>query len=127
MQIRPEINVSIKHDYQISYPYEWECQKCAKVYGRFSKSIRPDECVCGACKEGNLVPLFTSKRQSKSQKLSHMATAKTQGSPRSMVRPAGEIPVGNVSTTSGYSSCDGSDDDSDIAILTNVLASTSIM
>ncbi|KAF8807653.1 hypothetical protein BYT27DRAFT_7242120 [Phlegmacium glaucopus] len=127
MQRRPEINVSIKHDYQISYPYEWECQKCAKVYGRFSKSIRPDECVCGACKEGNLVPLFTSKRQPKSQKLSRMVAAKTQDSPRSMVRPAHVIPVGNVSTTSGYSSCDGSESDSDIETLTNELATTSIM
>lgn len=39
----------------------------------------PTFVVCGACKEGNLIPLFASKRQSKSQKLSHMAAAKTQG------------------------------------------------
>jgi hypothetical protein len=72
-----------------------------------------------------------------------MAAAKTQGktlcsalarrwfitlpdSPRSMVQPIHTMAISNVSTTSGYSSCEGSEDGSDIALLTNVLASTSI-
>ncbi|KAI0078484.1 hypothetical protein K474DRAFT_1593860 [Panus rudis PR-1116 ss-1] len=59
MRARPEIEVTTKHDYEINYPYEWECANCAKIYGRFSRSIRPDECVCGKCKTGKLIPLFT--------------------------------------------------------------------
>jgi len=62
MKIHPDIDVSIKHNYEISYPFEWECQLCSKVYGRFSKSIRPDECFCGACKTGVLIPLFPTKQ-----------------------------------------------------------------
>jgi len=71
-------------------------------YGRFSKSIRPDECRqcnlnslltyrylpsenplgCGACKEGKLIPLFASKKASSTgtPKLSKLAATKPQGS-----------------------------------------------
>ncbi|KAI0062985.1 hypothetical protein BV25DRAFT_1778417, partial [Artomyces pyxidatus] len=59
MRRRPEIEITTRHDYEISYPYEWECGDCAKIYGRFSKSIRPDEVVCGACKTGKLQALFS--------------------------------------------------------------------
>jgi hypothetical protein len=56
-----------------------ECTDCAKIYGRYSKSIKPDEVcayrltsvlpcarscvrvVCGACRTGRLVPLFTTR------------------------------------------------------------------
>ncbi|TFY77231.1 hypothetical protein EWM64_g6781 [Hericium alpestre] len=55
----PDLGRQTRHDYEISYPYEWECEKCEKIYGRFSKSIRADEVVCGACKIGTLVPLFS--------------------------------------------------------------------
>lgn len=48
-------------------------------------------------------------------------------SPRSLARPTHVIPDNNLSTTIGYWSCDGSENDSDMEILTNVLASTSIM
>jgi len=58
MKKQPEIQISARHNYKISYPYQWRCEKCANTYGRFSKSIRPAECVCGSCKEGRLVPLF---------------------------------------------------------------------
>ncbi|KIP03261.1 hypothetical protein PHLGIDRAFT_51488, partial [Phlebiopsis gigantea 11061_1 CR5-6] len=58
---RPEIAVSTRHNYEINYPYEWECDNCAKVYGRYSKSIRPDECRCGTCQVGKLMPLFTTR------------------------------------------------------------------
>ncbi|KAI0762076.1 SprT-like family-domain-containing protein [Irpex lacteus] len=58
MRRRSDIEVTTRHNYEINYPYEWECENCAKIYGRYSKSIRPDECRCGACKVGVLVPLF---------------------------------------------------------------------
>jgi hypothetical protein len=70
-------------------------------YGRFSKSIRPDECgmstvhdtdsgliqrdihraVCGACKVGKLVPLFAqaAPKTPKTKANSRMAAEKTQG------------------------------------------------
>ncbi|KIM47954.1 hypothetical protein M413DRAFT_61836 [Hebeloma cylindrosporum] len=79
MKIHPDIDVSIKHNYEISYPFEWECELCSKVYGRFSKSIQPDECVCGACKTGKLIPLFPTKRPATTNKLSRMAAARPQG------------------------------------------------
>ncbi|KAN0136612.1 SprT-like family domain containing protein [Lactarius tabidus] len=47
MRKRADIEISTRHNYEISYPFEWECENCAKTYGRFSKSIRPDE--VGAC------------------------------------------------------------------------------
>ncbi|KAF4572497.1 hypothetical protein EYR36_007003 [Pleurotus pulmonarius] len=84
---RPEIHISTRHDYEISYPYQWECEKCAKIYGRFSKSIRPDECVCGACRVGRLRPLFkTNQRASRTPKVARMAAAKPQDSPKSLPR-----------------------------------------
>ncbi|KAF9243905.1 SprT-like family-domain-containing protein, partial [Melanogaster broomeanus] len=64
MRKRPDIHISTRHNYEISYPYEWsesQCEKCSKIYGRYSKSIRPDECVCGACKTGKLIPLFAQR------------------------------------------------------------------
>ncbi|KAG1755052.1 SprT-like family-domain-containing protein [Suillus paluster] len=78
---RPEIEITTRHNYEISYPFEWKCEKCSKVYGRYSKSIRPDECVCGICKVGKLIPLFV-QRAPKTPKVSRMATALPQGSPR---------------------------------------------
>ncbi|KAA1477611.1 hypothetical protein DENSPDRAFT_616267 [Dentipellis sp. KUC8613] len=58
MRKRPEIEITTRHDYEISYRYEWKCEKCSKIYGRHSKSIRIDEVVCGACRIGKLIPLF---------------------------------------------------------------------
>ncbi|KAI0297874.1 SprT-like family-domain-containing protein [Multifurca ochricompacta] len=59
MRKRTDIDISTRHNYEISYPFEWECGNCAKTYGRFSKSIHPERVVCGACKTGMLHPLFT--------------------------------------------------------------------
>ncbi|KAG1834527.1 SprT-like family-domain-containing protein [Suillus variegatus] len=78
---RPEIEITTRHNYEISYPFEWKCEKCSKIYGRYSKSIRPDECVCGVCKVGKLIPLF-AQRAPRTPKVSRMATALPQGSPR---------------------------------------------
>ncbi|KAG0709099.1 SprT-like family-domain-containing protein [Suillus ampliporus] len=80
MTKRPEIEITTRHNYEISYPFEWKCEKCSKVYGRYSKSIRPDECVCGICKVGKLIPLFV-QRAPRTPKVSRMAIALPQGSP----------------------------------------------
>jgi len=87
MRKRSDIDISTRHNYEISYPYEWECESCAKTYGRFSKSIRPDEVVCGACKTGTLHPLFTvrSKRSSKMTANGRMAATSPRDSPCTIV------------------------------------------
>ncbi|KAG2149761.1 SprT-like family-domain-containing protein [Suillus cothurnatus] len=91
---RPEIEITTRHNYEISYPFEWRCEKCSKVYGRYSKSIRPDECVCGVCKVGKLIPLFV-QRAPRIPKVCRMATALSQGSPRPVAFPE-EIPANNT-------------------------------
>ncbi|THH30163.1 hypothetical protein EUX98_g4016 [Antrodiella citrinella] len=65
MRKMPHIEITTRHSYNINYPYEWKCEGCAKI-----KSIRTDECVCGACKVGKLVPLFTTRTSSTSGKAS---------------------------------------------------------
>ncbi|KAI0312634.1 SprT-like family-domain-containing protein [Amylostereum chailletii] len=65
MKKRPEIRISTRHEYEISYPFQWECNNCCKIYGRFSKSIRADEVLCGACKTGKLEALFTTRVRAK--------------------------------------------------------------
>nr|VWP01090.1 Eukaryotic-type serine/threonine kinase (Serine/threonine protein kinase) [Ganoderma boninense] len=62
MRKRPEIEVTTRHTYDIKCKYEWKCANCAKVYGRHSKSINPDEQACGVCKTGTLVPQFETRR-----------------------------------------------------------------
>lgn len=85
MKMYPHIEISTRHNYDISYPFEWKCEQCDKIYGRFSKSIRPDECLCGVCKVGKLVPLFsTANRTPKTPKTSRMAAIKSQDSPCSI-------------------------------------------
>jgi len=132
---RADIEVTTKHNYEISYPYEWECEQCAKVYGRFSKSIRPDECVCGACKVGKLVPLFTqpAPKTPKTKAGSRMAAEKTQGSPCSIApRPSLDHGEGTIVShrTPGLAqkvySVDTSDSDSDLEILTMTLGGVKI-
>ncbi|KAF9456798.1 SprT-like family-domain-containing protein [Collybia nuda] len=84
MRKRPEIEITTRHNYEISYPFEWKCEKCAKIYGRFSNSIRTEECVCGSCKVGKLLPLFLApSRVPKTPKMSRMAAMKPQDSPHS--------------------------------------------
>ncbi|KAL4068257.1 SprT-like family-domain-containing protein [Scleroderma yunnanense] len=61
MRKYPDIRVSTRHNYEISYPYEWKCERCSKIYGRYSKSIRPEACLCGVCKVGKLVPQFSGR------------------------------------------------------------------
>ncbi|KAN0113517.1 SprT-like family domain containing protein [Russula decolorans] len=138
MRKRSDIDISTRHNYEISYPYEWgerldETPRvagfffgfCSSItvpltryvrrvrelrqnvrfpfslapdsdpsvcllyhrYGRFSKSIRPDEVVCGACKTGTLHPLFTvrSKRSSKMTANGRMAATSPRDSPCTIV------------------------------------------
>ncbi|KAL0950591.1 hypothetical protein HGRIS_007383 [Hohenbuehelia grisea] len=134
----PVIEITLRHDYEISYPYNWECEQCAKTYGRFSRSIRPDECVCGACKVGKLVPLFSvAKRVPKTPKTSRMAADKPNDSPMSVARIAidiGEVPtlprsdkgksreiLSAQESSSGFES-----NDSDVEILATVFASVTL-
>ncbi|CAA7260001.1 unnamed protein product [Cyclocybe aegerita] len=116
MKEHPHIHVSIKHDYEISYPFEWKCEKCAKVYGRFTKSIRPDECVCGACKEGRLIPQFTTRSVKNTPKVSRLAAAKPQDSPRAV-----------QDKERAGAAADSDSEDLVIEILTKTLASTSLV
>ncbi|KAI0700411.1 SprT-like family-domain-containing protein [Cytidiella melzeri] len=79
---RPDIQVTTRHTYEINYPYEWECENCAKIYGRYSKSIRPEECRCGACKVGTLVPLVklrATQTPRKAMAAKQMATTAARG------------------------------------------------
>lgn len=124
MHKRPEIAITTRHDYEISYTYQWKCQKCAKIYGRFSNSIRVDECVCGACKEGRLTPLFVT-RASKTPnvpKTSRMASTRPQDSPCSIPQASTSRTDTNNLEHLVYTIHD-SDSESDIAILTTALDS----
>jgi len=111
MRKRSDIDISTRHNYEISYPYEWECENCAKTYGRFSKSIRPDEVVCGACKTGTLHPLFAPFRAKGSSKIvtavaaGRMAATSPRNSPRAVV------PVGTGSGVRMPGSFECDDDD----------------
>ncbi|KAI3633840.1 hypothetical protein MIR68_008172 [Amoeboaphelidium protococcarum] len=46
------IKVPIKHDYEITYKYNYVCinEECGHIYGRHSKSIDITAKVCGLCK-----------------------------------------------------------------------------
>ncbi|TFK30675.1 hypothetical protein FA15DRAFT_651200 [Coprinopsis marcescibilis] len=146
----PNIEISTRHDYEIDYPFQWKCGKCAKIYGRFSKSIKTEECVCGACKVGRLVPQFeTNTRTHRTQIMSRMASVKGQGkylylnSPcRSPIQTSVKPPViicissdseddePTIGRPTKATCCDidgaGTDSDSEVEVLAMVLQSTSI-
>ncbi|KAH8977546.1 SprT-like family-domain-containing protein [Lactarius hatsudake] len=121
MRKRADIDISTRHNYEISYPFEWECENCAKTYGRFSKSIRPEEvgvcslrrhlCLCGACKIGTLRPLFTVRTKTPRKTANSQMAAR---SPRDSPRAVGNSPITIDNTTSGTRMMPGSfDDDSE--------------
>lgn len=97
MRKRADIEISTRHNYEISYPFEWECENCAKTYGRFSKSIRPDEVVCGACKIGSLRPLFTVRTKTPRKTVNSRMAAR---SPRDSPQTVGLSPI-NINNTTG--------------------------
>jgi len=111
MRKRSDIDISTRHNYEISCPFEWECQNCAKTYGRFSKSIRPDEVVCGACKIGTLRPLFAVRTKTPRKTVNSRMAAR---SPRDSPRAVGLSPININNTTSVTQMMPGSfDDDSE--------------
>jgi len=122
---RPEIEISTRHDYDISYPFNWKCLKCAKVYGRHSKSIDVDRCLCGACKEGRLEPLFTTRASKvpSTPKISRLAPTKPQDSPRSLASKSTETDSGHIVYTIHDSD---SEDDPDILALTTAIAAVAL-
>ncbi|GLB36558.1 putative sprT homologue [Lyophyllum shimeji] len=128
MRKHPEIAITTRHDYEISYTYQWKCQKCGKIYGRFSNSIRVDECVCGACREGKLVPLFNT-RTSKTPKTSRMAPTRPRDSPCSILSGTSRTdPGANTLEALVHMIPDShSDTDAGIAGLTTAMASVTFM
>ncbi|KIK96518.1 hypothetical protein PAXRUDRAFT_825880 [Paxillus rubicundulus Ve08.2h10] len=113
MRKRPDIHISTRHNYEILYPYEWKCERCLKIYGRYSKSIRPDECVCGACKIGKLVPLF-AQATPRTPGVCRMTIVEPQGPPRSTIGSPSKACVVAQRTApppSAYSLSSGSDDE----------------
>ncbi|TNY19131.1 SprT-like family-domain-containing protein [Rhodotorula diobovata] len=52
MVMRPDIEVTTTHSYEIAYRYRWQCVSatCGKIFGRHSNSVNPAThgCPCGA-------------------------------------------------------------------------------
>ncbi|KAJ7198929.1 SprT-like family-domain-containing protein [Mycena rebaudengoi] len=89
----PDITVSVRHNYEIYYPFQWECVDCSKTYGRHSNSINLERDFCGnqACETGRLVPLFDtakSKKVSQLSKTGKMEAASPRDSPRRRRSPS---------------------------------------
>ncbi|KAG6918674.1 hypothetical protein DXG01_012491 [Tephrocybe rancida] len=100
MRKRPEIEITTRHDYEIGFKFNWKCLKCAKTYGRHSKSIDVTKVVCGACREGRLAALFET-RAARTPKTSKQAAAKPQDSPQLLPPQASdEAHPASSSTTS---------------------------
>lgn len=62
------VEVTTKHDYDISYKYAWQCvdEKCGLIYERHSKSIDVTRQGCGKCKN-RLVQLRPAPREAGGQ------------------------------------------------------------
>ncbi|OSX67889.1 hypothetical protein POSPLADRAFT_1165418 [Postia placenta MAD-698-R-SB12] len=143
MRVRPDMEITTRHDYEIAYKYEWKCQQCDKIYGRHSKSIRPDECVCGACKVGQLIPLFNTRvpKTPRSKISSRLAAERGLASPLVVSSPVSasisvsvcETPHISTPTRGGGAKLKAimltgsSDEDaSDVEVLAHVLGDVSI-
>ncbi|GAA6055423.1 hypothetical protein JCM3770_006986 [Rhodotorula araucariae] len=52
MLVRPDIEVTTTHSYEIAYRFRWQCVSatCGKIFGRHSNSVNPAThgCPCGA-------------------------------------------------------------------------------
>ncbi|KAJ7139551.1 SprT-like family-domain-containing protein [Mycena epipterygia] len=79
----PVITISVRHTYEIYYPYEWRCGDCDKLIQRYKNSVDTSK-GCPKCKTGTLVPLFDlpEKKGLELSTTSKMAIAKPQNSPR---------------------------------------------
>lgn len=49
MLLVPHVDVSTCHNYDIFYPFRWQCTSCQYEYGRHSKSIDVTKKICGRC------------------------------------------------------------------------------
>lgn len=67
MLLVPHVNVSTCHNYDIFYPFRWQCSSCQHEYGRHSKSIDVSTKVCDKC-NGMLVFLGRFSRDGSPQK-----------------------------------------------------------
>ena len=74
MAILPRVDVSTCHNYEIFYPYRWQCTACCHEYKRHSKSIDVDKKVCGSCR-GRLEYLGKFTRHGVSPKKGNMYSA----------------------------------------------------
>ena len=45
-----DVRVTTCHSYKIQFKFQWKCSECRYVYGRHSKSIKPEKHRCGVCK-----------------------------------------------------------------------------
>ncbi|KAI0367519.1 hypothetical protein BV20DRAFT_1024402 [Pilatotrama ljubarskyi] len=134
MRKRADVEVTTKHDYEIKHKYQWKCEDCEKIYGRHSKSINPEEHVCGGCK-GRLVPQFQSRRAPRTPKPkadSQNAAVRGRDSPLVMpgafpASPAVAVkskdPIPETRVTSKLSD----DEDSDIEILAHTFKQVQIV
>ncbi|KAI8983365.1 SprT-like family-domain-containing protein [Trametes punicea] len=134
MRKRQDVEITTKHNYEINHKYRWKCEDCSKVYGRHSKSIKPEEHVCGVCK-GRLIPQFeTAKRAPRTPKPkadSRNATSRSQDSPLVMpgAFPASPAPgVKAKETPQARITIELTDDDnSDIEILAHTFKQVQII
>ncbi|KAJ8091326.1 hypothetical protein AAF712_013577 [Marasmius tenuissimus] len=127
---KPDITISTTHDYDINHPFRWQCVDCTLIYGRFSKSINPNESRCGRCGDpnnttkGTLVALHKERAkknpQTPASKGSRMAAGKPRDSPSSIIsRKSVSVTITETSSVS--------DDEDDVEVVELVLdASTSI-
>lgn len=67
MLLVPHVDVSTCHNYQIFYPFRWQCVSCLHQYGRHSKSIDVTKKSCGQCR-GTLTFLGRFSRDGSPQK-----------------------------------------------------------
>ncbi|KAK7029686.1 hypothetical protein VNI00_014384 [Paramarasmius palmivorus] len=153
MKARPDIAVTTTHSYDISHPYRWQCLDCQLIYGRFSKSIKPDQSRCGTCgdkadhSKGILVPLHEERPrkspQTPASKISRMAASKPRDSPSSIFSFTRKTPavapepeclsedevefICDASTATTANTCGAMDDsDSDIEFIAMKMSSASI-
>ncbi|KAK7468505.1 hypothetical protein VKT23_003011 [Stygiomarasmius scandens] len=138
---RPDITVSVTHDYEITHPYNWKCADCGLNYGRFSKSIDPARHGCGTCGSRNLIPQFETRTKTpKTPRVSRMAASRPRDSPslvsvsstpsvtpsasQSSLASDDEIEVSCVQHNPGVGYI--SDSDSDIEFIATKLATATI-
>ncbi|KAK1215424.1 hypothetical protein PQX77_021963 [Marasmius sp. AFHP31] len=144
---RPDITISTTHDYDINHPFRWQCADCTLIYGRFSKSINPNESRCGKCGDpnnttkGTLVALHKERTKKTPQTPASKGSRMAAGKPRGIVHatlceiqplialidsPSSIISRKSVSVAITETSS-VSDDEDDVEVIELVLdASTSI-